>query len=130
MLEIIGKLEAKLAGMPQECEMISKELESQCKATAGWHDKTGAARESIEGSSSGSGGNCNIKLSIGTDHGLILEKGAAPHGIDGNPWLYWEGASHPVRHVNHPGVPQFRAVENAAESGLVESRIISYWSDL
>lgn len=30
-------------------------------------------------------------------------EGTQPHIIEGNPWLYWPGAEHPVRRVNHPG---------------------------
>ena len=29
--------------------------------------------------------------------------GTGPHIIEGNPWLSWPGASHPVRRVWHPG---------------------------
>lgn len=114
--------------MPGFCQEVSKELENECKSSAGWQDRTGAARDSIEGTSTGSGGNCTITLSIGTDHGAILEEGASPHIIEGNPFLYWQGCSHPVRFVNHPGFSGFHALENAASSGLVDSMLLDYWS--
>lgn len=127
MLEIIGILENKLDGMAAYCREVSKELETQCKSQAGWNDRTGAARQSIEGTSTGSGASCDITLSIGTDHGGILEFGSPAHVIEGNPFLYWEGALHPVARVNHPGFGEFRALRNAAESGLVESMLFDYW---
>ena len=37
------------------------------------------------------------------DYPYYVEKGTGPHVIEGNPWLYWSGADHPVRRVNHPG---------------------------
>ena len=130
MLEIIGKLQNKLYGMPAECQSIATELEALTKSNALWNDRTGAARQSIQGSSTGSGGNCTIELSIGVPYGEILEKGSRSHIIEGNPYLYWEGAPFPMRRVNHPGTKGFNALHNAASSGYVEKRIIDYWSDL
>lgn len=49
--------------------------------------------------------------------------GTKPHIIEGNPWLYWEGAEHPVRRVHHPGTAPndypARALENA-QTGIEE----------
>lgn len=44
---------------------------------------------------------------------LYMEEGTRPHGIDGNPLLYWEGAMHPVPHVNHPGTEAYKYMEEA-----------------
>lgn len=40
-------------------------------------------------------------------YAIYVEEGAAPHGIDPKvkKALWWEGAAHPVNHVNHPGTP-------------------------
>lgn len=32
-----------------------------------------------------------------------VHEGTKPHTIVGSPWLFWPGASHPVRSVRHPG---------------------------
>ena len=42
---------------------------------------------------------------FGTDlfYAPYVHEGTPPHIIEGNPWLYWDGAEHPVRRVNHPG---------------------------
>ena len=42
---------------------------------------------------------------------LYMEEGTRPHGIDGHPLLYWEGADHPVHQVNHPGNVAFLYME-------------------
>ena len=44
---------------------------------------------------------------------LYMEEGTRPHGIDGHPLLYWEGAMHPVPHVNHPGTEAYKYMEEA-----------------
>ncbi len=36
-------------------------------------------------------------------HAEYVVKGTRPHLIEGNPFLYWKGAEHPVRRVQHPG---------------------------
>ena len=36
-------------------------------------------------------------------HAAFVVKGTRPHMIEGNPFLYWKGAKHPVRRVHHPG---------------------------
>jgi HK97 gp10 family phage protein len=42
-----------------------------------------------------------------------LELGTRPHRIVGNPWLYWPGAAHPVRAVNHPGTRPYPFIRPA-----------------
>lgn len=63
---------------------------------------------------------------------LYMEEGTRPHGIDGHPLLYWEGALHPVPHVNHPGTEAYKYMEEAMYAnvdfivGLVEAEL-DYW---
>jgi len=45
----------------------------------------------------------NAYSTSGYPYPVGLEQGTKPHVIEGNPWLYWPGAAHPVRKVNHPG---------------------------
>lgn len=58
-------------------------------------------------------------------HFPFVVLGTRAHVIRGNPWLYWEGAEHPVRRVNHPGTAPndyvSRAFENA--EGAVDAEI-------
>ena len=63
---------------------------------------------------------------------VYMEEGTRPHGIDGHPLLYWEGALHPVPHVNHPGTEAYKYMEEAMLAnvdfivGLIEAEI-GYW---
>ena len=63
---------------------------------------------------------------------LYMEEGTRPHGIDGHPLLYWEGAMHPVPHVNHPVTEAYKYMEEAMYAnvdfivGLVEAEL-AYW---
>ena len=47
------------------------------------------------------------------EYSEYIEDGTSPHIINGNPYLYWEGASHPVRRVNHPGNKAYLYMETA-----------------
>ena len=53
---------------------------------------------------------------VGTnvDYADAIESGSRPHVIKGNEYLYWEGAEHPVRQVNHPGTKASPYMEPAA----------------
>lgn len=48
-------------------------------------------------------------------YAIYVEEGAAPHGIDPKVKgaLYWDGARHPVNHVNHPGTPATHFMKHA-----------------
>lgn len=39
----------------------------------------------------------------GAEHWVYAQYGTSAHDIEGNPWLYWDGADHPVHKVHHPG---------------------------
>lgn len=73
--------------------------------------RTGALAGSIESYYYGP-----MKYQIAPDmepYDLYMEEGTGPHGIDGHPLLYWEGAAHPVPHVNHPGTEAYKYMEEA-----------------
>ncbi len=46
-------------------------------------------------------------LELGVDHKWVIE---------GNPYLYWDGADHPVKSVEHPGIIPTPFVEPAQEA--------------
>lgn len=48
-------------------------------------------------------------------YAIYVEEGAGPHPIDPRykKALWWEGAAHPVNHVNHPGTPATHFMKNA-----------------
>lgn len=132
MLEIIGKLQNKLDGMPAFCATKANELEVMAKSNITFNNRTGNALNSFKCTSLGSGGNCEIELSNGAYYYQWLEEGASSHIIEGNPYLYWEGAPFPMRRVNHPGIQPHNDMHNTVESFLpiLGSELERYFGDL
>lgn len=63
---------------------------------------------------------------VGTDleYAVWVHEGTEPHTIEGNPWLYWPGAEHPVRRVEHPGYEGNPWFDHALDD--VEGRLDEY----
>ena len=59
-------------------------------------------------------GQFNGEVSTNLEYASAVEDGSRPHTITGNPWLYWEGAEHPVKEVHHPGTKASPYMEPAA----------------
>ena len=78
-------------------------LQNYARQNRPWKDNTHDARNRLNADWEWRGNKIVIALSHGVDYGIYLEKGTPAHVIKGNPWLYWQGASHPVKQVNHPG---------------------------
>lgn len=131
MFKVIDYINRKKAGMGVLCNAISKDLEGKAKQSAKWTDRSAHARQGITGDSTGGGNSYNINLSYGVDYGGILEEGSKPHIIEGNQYLYWKGAAHPVRRVNHPGTKGFHTLENTLKENkdTVINAIKDYWGD-
>lgn len=131
--KVIDYINRKKAGMGLVCNLISKDLEGKAKSTAGWTDRTAHARQGLSGSAAGSNGNYTIEISHGVEYGAILEDGSKPHVITAKSGsgLYWKGAKHPVKKVNHPGTEGFHTIEKTftENKGSVISAIERYWSD-
>lgn len=73
--------------------------------------RTGALSESIQTRYAGP-----MRYEVFADmppYDVYMEEGTRPHGIYGNPLLYWEGALHPVPYVNHPGTEAYKYMEEA-----------------
>ena len=103
----------------QEIEKTAHRIERQAKELA--PVDTGELRRSITTEGSG------LDYEIGTnlEYSEYIEDGTSPHIINGNPYLYWEGASHPVRRVNHPGNKAYLYMETACDTQTedIEDRI-------
>lgn len=123
----------KKAGMSILCNTIAKGLETKAKHSAKWTDRTSNARQGLNSGCENRGTNYSIYLAHGVDYGEILEDGSKPHVITpkNGKALYWKGAVHPVKKVNHPGTKGFKTIENTLEGnkGMVKTAIIKYWSD-
>ena len=54
----------------------------------------------------------------------VIEFGSRPHIIRprDSKFLFWFGAKHPVKEVNHPGTPSFRVLGDAVENAVQQSK--------
>ena len=103
----------------QEIEKTAHRIERQAKELA--PIDTGELRRSITTEGSG----LDYEISTNLEYSEYIEDGTSPHIINGNPYLYWEGASHPVRSVNHPGNKAYLYMETACDTQTedIEDRI-------
>lgn len=108
LLSNLAQSEARFkASMELYAENSSKKLENHAKKNKPWKNRTHDARNRLNGDWRWQGRKIILSLSHGVDYGIYLEKGTPPHQILGKPWLYWKGASHPVKKVNHPGTKPY-----------------------
>lgn len=129
----IDYINRKKAGMYALCNMFSNNLENKAKQNADWKDRTSHARQALHSGVEGGNNSYSIYLSHGVEYGEILEEGSKPHVITpkNGKALYWKGAAHPVKKVNHPGTKGFKTIENTLEGSreMVKTAVINYWSD-
>lgn len=91
----------------QELERTAHRIERQAKELA--PVDTGDLRRSI----TTDGGGLSYEVGTNLEYAEYIEEGTSPHTITGNDYLYWEGADHPVRSVNHPGNRAYLYMETA-----------------
>ena len=104
------------------CQNVAAQMEAKAKQVAPWTDRTAHARQSINGGAERHGNTVILHVSHGVRYGKWLEKGTPAHVIrpKHKKALYWVGAAHPVKKVNHPGTKKYPAVLPAAEFGRQE----------
>jgi hypothetical protein len=129
----IDYIERKKAGMIILSELAAKELENEAKRNAPWTDRTSHARQGLHGGTEAGNNEYSIFLSHSVDYGEILEEGSKPHIIraKNKKALYWRGAKHPVKQVNHPGTKGKPIIEPTINSNKekIKQAVIDYWSD-
>lgn len=88
-------------------------IETEAKRNARWTDRTSHARQSIHSGVEGMGRELTLFLAHGVKYGTFLEEGTPPHIIrpKNKKALYWSGAAHPVKQVNHPGTKGYPIIE-------------------
>ena len=107
----LGNFAVKVENMAHNQEKIKQavtkstlSIERQAKQnlTANGSVKTGHLRKSIQGQANGLTG---IVHTSNVKYAPWVEKGTRPHTIrpKSKKFLYWRGASHPVKIVHHPG---------------------------
>lgn len=131
--KVIDYIQRKSAGMYALCENLANTLRDEVKTNAEWKDRTGHARQAIHGDVEGGNNEYTIYTSHGVEYGEYLEDGTPPHVIrpKNKKALYWKGAAHPVKQVNHPGTKGFNTIENAMLNNKkrITNTLIDYWSD-
>lgn len=117
--QILGNLSAQparfKASMSAYASSSAIKLQNYARQNKPWKDHTHDARNRLNADWEWRGNKIVIALSHGVDYGIYLEKGTPAHVIKGNPWLYWQGASHPVKQVNHPGTRPYPIIMPAIE---------------
>ncbi|MHB0740847.1 hypothetical protein [Peptostreptococcus anaerobius] len=132
--DLAERLNRKKAAFGPIVNAAGIQLQNDSKANASWADQTGNARQMIHSTVTGGGLHYNINVSHGVDYGGILEEGSSPHVIrpKSKQALYWDGAEHPVKMVNHPGTSKYNGIRSTVESEAPEigQKLAEYWSDL
>lgn len=130
---VVDFLGRKKAGMYALCSLFANNLENEAKKNASWTDRTSHARQSLHSGLGVSSNEYTIYLSHGVEYGGILEEGSKPHIIKpkNKKALYWKGAAHPIKQVNHPGTKGKPVIEPTLKSNkeIIIKNVINYWSD-
>lgn len=108
-------------------------METEAKVNAKWTDRTSHARQSIHSGVEGRGRELTLFLAHGVKYGAFLEEGTPPHIIrpKNKKVLYWKGAAHPVKQVNHPGTKAYPILEDTIKSNKnrLINDIASWWAN-
>lgn len=129
----IDYINRKLAGTHIILLNTAGIMETEAKVNAKWTDRTSHARQSIHSGVEGRGRELTLFLAHGVKYGAFLEEGTPPHVIrpKNKKALYWKGAAHPVKKVNHPGTKAYPILEDTIRSNknrLIKD-IASWWAN-
>lgn len=109
------------------------QLEGYAKENADWQDRTSHARQSIHAGVERNGDEMILYLSHGMEYSICLELGTPPHLIKPaeKKALYWPGAPHPVKQVNHPGTRAYAIVGPTmdAHAPRIRESVQDLWGD-
>lgn len=129
----VDYINRKVAGTHMILLSLSGIVESDAKRNANWKDRTSHARQSLHAGVEGRGRDLTLYLSHGVKYGKYLEEGTPPHVIrpKNKKALYWHGAAHPVKKVNHPGTKGYPVIENTLTGNKerIKRTVIDWWSN-
>lgn len=122
----------KMVGFVGLLQAYAAQKEGEMKENAPWQDRTGIARQSLQAGVEVTEdlGRITLYFQHGVEYGQFLEEGSPPHEIRprDKKALYWPGADHPVRRVQHPGSKAYPIVQPTAEGAVPEVRaLIERW---
>jgi len=107
------------------------QMEGAAKRGAPWTDRTSHARQALHGGTEDRDRSIVVYLSHGVSYGGFLEQGTGLHGPKHRKYiirpkngrfLYWPGASHPVKEVNHPGMKPRPIIKPTMQAELPKIR--------
>ncbi|MEK3673542.1 hypothetical protein [Paenibacillus sp. FSL R10-2771] len=122
----------KQAGAFAIIQNLAQTAEGEMKTGATWTDRTATARRALHSGARPMGKNKIVMyLAHGVKYGTFLEEGTKPHVIrpKNKKALYWRGAAHPVKKVNHPGTKSRPIVLPTAKKykGKIKQALAKWW---
>ncbi|WKV08196.1 hypothetical protein Q2T46_11725 [Thermoanaerobacterium sp. CMT5567-10] len=138
--DIRDLLERKKAATYALLENWAGTLEGYAKENASWTDRTGHARQGLNGGVDVDGNRFILYLSHSVKYGQYLEEGTGEYGPKGEPIvikpinkkaLYWEGAPHPVKIVHNPGMKARAIIGPTFDANIkrIGDSLDELWSD-
>jgi len=123
----------KMAGMRELLEEVAADLQEYAQAHAAWTDRTGEARKGIRGGVKTRRGGYTLYLEHTVWYARFLETGTQPHSIEPElkKAVYWPGAEHPVKKINHPGIKSYAVLVPTIDANIgdVTETLLDYWGD-
>ena len=117
------KIEVDMSDLELDIDKVEKAIEKELAVTGYKIEETAKELVPIDTGILKGGIICkpnglevDVFTSGGRDYAHWMEYGTSPHVIMGNPFLYWEGASHPVDYVIHPGTRPYLYMTKAFDS--------------
>lgn len=131
----VDHINRKVAGTELIIRNYSGIAETEAKTDANnyWKDRTSHARQSLHSDVEANRGQREFTLYLahGMKYGRFLEEGTAPHVIrpKNKKALFWAGAAHPVKKVNHPGTKARPLLMDTLQGVIprLERDILKWW---
>ena len=117
------KIEVDMSDLELDIDKVEKAIEKELAVTGYKIEETAKELVPIDTGILKGGIICkpnglevDVFTSGGRDYAHWMEYGTSSHVIMGYPFLYWEGASHPVDYVIHPGTKAYLYMTTAFDS--------------
>ena len=115
------RIEVDMSDLELDIDKVESAIEKEL-ATTGYKIE-GTAKELcpvdtgvLKGSITCQPNGLEVDVFTNVEYSVYMEYGTSPHVIMGYPFLYWEGASHPVDYVIHPGTKAYLYMTKAFDN--------------
>jgi hypothetical protein len=136
--KVMDVIENKMNGLSTLLQYgIAPLLVNEAKEKAYWKDRSGHARQQINGGSEGGGREYTLYLAHGTEYGEWLENGTGVYGLTKKPivpvdkkvlsWVDTDGKRHFAKSVK--GIKPMPILHDTLEKNTknIANKIIQYW---